>query len=60
MSKFPRRTTTTLNAMAKARAEAGAAEDMEMPFIAVAGMATSSVKGGSAEVTNVNLFLVPS
>jgi hypothetical protein len=46
--------------MAKARAEAGAAEDMEMPFIAVAGMATSSVKGGSAEVTNVNLFLVPS
>ena len=58
MSKFPRRTITTLNAMVEARAEADAAEDMEMPFVAVAGMATATVKGRSAVVANVNLFLV--
>ena len=57
MSKSLRRSITTRNAMAEA-AEADAAEDMEMPFVAVAGMATATVKGRSAVVANVNLFLV--
>jgi len=40
-----------------AEAEANAPEDMEMPFVAVPGMATATVKGRSAVVTNVNHFL---
>jgi hypothetical protein len=38
-------------------AEAEAAEELEMPFVAVPGMASATIKGRSAVVTNVNRFL---